>query len=135
MAGDLSDGDEPVAGINVTPLVDVVLVVLVALMVTATDMAAQNLGVELPRAATGSDATPRTLAIALDATSRTFLDGAVVTEAELRSRVREAREKDPDVRATLAADGRISHSEVVHVMDLLREERVVHFALEVRPGG
>ena len=135
MAGSVSEDDEPVAGINVTPLVDVVLVLLVALMVTATDMAAQSLGVERPRAATGSDATPRTLSIALDTTSRVFLDGKLVSEADLRTAIREAREREPELRATLAADGRVSHAEVVRLMDLLREERVVHFALEVRQGG
>lgn len=135
MAGNLSDDDEPVAGINVTPLVDVVLVCLVALMVTATDLAAKGLGVELPSAATGADGEKSTLVIALDAGHLLYLDGARIDEAALRSAVRSAHDKSPDLRATVAADGRVPHAEVVKVMDLLREERVSHFSLQVRKGG
>lgn len=135
MAGGFSDDDEPVAGINVTPLVDVVLVCLVALMVTATDLAAQSLGVELPRAETGADGEKPTLVVALDARAALYLDGAAVDEARLRDAVRAAREKSPDVRATVAADGRVPHADVVRVMDLLREEKVAHFSLQVRKGG
>lgn len=135
MAGNLSDDDEPVAGINVTPLVDVVLVCLVALMVTATDLAAKGLGVELPSAATGADGEKSTLVIALDAGHLLYLDGARIDEAALRSAVRSAHDKSPDLRATVAADGRVPHAEVVKVMDLLREEHVSHFSLQVRKGG
>jgi len=135
MAGNLSDDDEPVAGINVTPLVDVVLVCLVALMVTATDLAAKSLGVELPSAATGADGEKSTLVIALDAGHVLYLDGARIDEAALRSAVRSAHDKSPDLRATVAADGRVPHAEVVKVMDLLREEHVSHFSLQVRKGG
>jgi biopolymer transport protein ExbD len=135
MAGSTSDDDEPVAGINVTPLVDVVLVCLVALMVTATDLAAQSLGVELPRAATGQDGEKTTLTIALDVQSVLYLDGTRIDEGALRTAVRSAHDKSPDVRATVAADGRVPHADVVKVMDLLREERVSHFSLQVRKGG
>lgn len=135
MAGLSIRPDEPVAAINITPFVDVVLVLLVALMVTATDLAAQSIGVELPRAATGSDAPPKTLVIAVDESGRTLLDGMLITDDALRARIREARARDPEVRAVLAADGRVAHARVVSVVDMLRKEHVTRFALEVKPGG
>jgi biopolymer transport protein TolR len=135
VAGFSPKTDEPMSGINITPLVDVVLVLLVALMVTATDLAAQSIGVELPRAATGGDAPARTLAISIDAQGGTFLDGAKVTDEALSVAIRQAHDKDAEVRAILAADGRVPHARVVHVVDLLRKENVVHFALEVEPEG
>jgi biopolymer transport protein ExbD len=135
MAGLSTRPDEPVAAINITPFVDVVLVLLVALMVTATDLAAQSIGVELPRAATGTDAPPKTLAISVDSEGRTLLDGLPVTDDALRARIRDAYAHDPEVRAVLAADGRVAHARVVSVVDMLRKEKVTRFALEVKPGG
>lgn len=134
MGASLSSGEGPVTGINVTPFVDVVLVLLVALMVTASDLAAQAIGVELPRATTGTEAPPRALAITIEATGRMLVDGSPVGDGDLRRLVREAHDEDPNVRAVVAADGKVSHARVVHVVDLLRRERVTRFALEVATG-
>jgi biopolymer transport protein ExbD len=135
MAGAALRTDEPLASINITPFVDVVLVLLVALMVTATDLASQSIGVELPRAATGSESPAKPLAITLDAEGRLWLDGQAITDEAFRTTVHEAFARDPEVRAILAADGRVPHARVVHVVDLLRREKVTRFALEVSPGG
>jgi len=135
MASIQASGDGPIAGINVTPLVDVVLVLLIALMVAATEISAQSMSVELPRAATGETPKTQTLAITLDSNGGLFLDGKPVTEEGLSVAAHAAREADPDARATLAADGRVPHARVVRVMDLLRREDVIHFALQVAPEG
>ena len=65
MAASSSNQDEMISGINVTPLVDVVLVLLVILMVTATTLVSRTISVDLPKAATGQ-ATHTLLAITLD---------------------------------------------------------------------
>jgi biopolymer transport protein ExbB len=135
MASISGSSDGPVSTINITPLVDVVLVLLVALMVAATEISARSMSVELPRAATGEDAHPRTLPITLDASGGLFLDGKPITEDALVAAARDAHAVDKDVHATLAADGRVPHARVVRVMDLLRREDVVHFALQVAPEG
>ncbi|WP_394833514.1 biopolymer transporter ExbD [Pendulispora rubella] len=79
MAGAIHGEEGPLAGINVTPLVDVVLVLLIVLMVTANFLASQSIPLDLPK-------------------------------------------------AVVAADGRNTHARVVKVMDILREEKIVHFA-------
>lgn len=138
MAGGAMGGDDDdiITDINVTPLVDVVLVLLIILMVTATAIVSKTIPMELPTAATPEavPATPTTFAISIDAEGELYLDRDPITHEALRARVREAREEDPEVRAIIAADGRIQHANVVRVIDLLRQERVTKFAINVRPG-
>jgi len=126
------DDDELITDINVTPLVDVVLVLLIILMVTATAIVSKTIPMELPKAATGEQ-TPATLAVSIDQTGQVFLDTIPVDPEELRLRVREARQADEDIRAVIAADGRIAHAKVVQIIDILRQEQITKFAINVRP--
>jgi len=126
----LSSSDESITGINVTPLVDVVLVLLVVLMVTATYLASRAIPVDLPRGKTG-EATAAPLTVSLSAAGALYVDGAPSTETELRQRLAAARRTDPEVRAVIAADGAVQHRRVVGVIDLLRQEHVDHFAINV----
>jgi biopolymer transport protein ExbD len=127
--------DETISAINVTPLVDVVLVLLIILMVTASYVADKDsIPMELPKAATGDNsAVPSTLSVSIDKDGRFYLDAQELTLEQMRGRVREAYGKDSETRAVIAADGRVSHSEVVKVIDLLRQEKVTKFAINVRP--
>ena len=76
MAGIASDSDDEITGINVTPLVDVMLVLLIILMVTATYIVNRSINVNLPKADTGenNDKT-KNLAFVLDAKNQLYLDG------------------------------------------------------------
>jgi biopolymer transport protein ExbD len=125
-----ANSEEMISGINVTPLVDVVLVLLVVLMVTATYLAARTIPVDLPKGATG-EPTGVTLAITVDRDGRTFLDGSGVSDDALRRKIKLARAADPEVRAVIAADRDSRHKSVVKVIDLLRQERVNRFAINV----
>jgi biopolymer transport protein ExbD len=127
-----SSGDEEIVGINVTPLVDVVLVLLVVLMVTAGYIASRAIPVDLPQAATG-ESVPQTLALSIDAQGAFYFDGRPTSEPELRSRIASAKRTHPASRAVIAADGRVRHQRVVRLIDLLRQEHVTEFALDVRP--
>ncbi len=134
MAGGASgDDDELITQINVTPLVDVVLVLLIILMVTATAIVSKTIPMELPTAATG-EGTPTSMAVSVKADGSLYLDRDPVTEAELRQRVRAARAQDENLRVILAAASSVTHGKVVHVIDLLRLEHVTKFAINVRPG-
>ena len=133
MASQTSEGsDEMISGINVTPLVDVVLVLLVVLMVTASYLASHAIPVDLPKGATG-EATTSILSVSVTRDGALFLDGARVDDQALRAHVRRARATDSEVRAVIAADGASAHRDVVHVIDLLRREQVTRFALNVDP--
>ena len=132
MAASASNDDEMITGINVTPLVDITLVLLVILMVTASYVASKAIPMELPHGATG-EATPTTLSVSIDREGKTYLDATAIDEPALRQRIKAAHTADPEVRAVIAADGRTSHASVVHVIDLLRREDVTKFAINIDP--
>jgi biopolymer transport protein ExbD len=124
--------DDMITGINVTPLVDITLVLLVILMITASYVASSAIPMELPQAATG-ETTPQALTVSINAGGEVFLDATPVTDGTLRERVRSAHATDPRVHAVIAADGRTPHARVVHVIDLLRKEQVTQFAINIDP--
>jgi len=132
MAAQTANDDDLITGINVTPLVDITLVLLVILMVTASYVATRAIPVELPKGATG-EATPTTMTISIDKDGKTFLDAEAISDVALQTKVRAAHEADPETRAVIAADGRTNHSNVIHVIDLLRRENVTRFAINVDP--
>ena len=124
------DDDEIISEINVTPLVDVMLVLLVIFMVTATYIVAQSIPVDLPEAGTGEEVVT-TLAIAITADGEMYLDGKRVDDAAVRATVSKARKSNPDLRVIIAADKRIRHGKVVHVIDLIRKLGVARFAINI----
>jgi len=132
MAGQLNNDDELLTAINVTPLVDVTLVLLVILMITASYVASKSIPMSLPRSATG-EATATTLTVSVDSEGHTFLDAEPIDEQHLRARFREARAKSEDAQAVIAADSKTDHGQVVRVIDLLRREQIVNFAINVQP--
>jgi biopolymer transport protein ExbD len=125
-----SSSDESITGINVTPLVDVVLVLLVVLMVTATYLASRSIPVDLPSGKTG-EATTAPLTVSLTQAGALYVDGAPSSEAQLRQKLGDARRRDPDLRAVIAADGSVPHRRVIGIIDLLRQEQVERFAINV----
>lgn len=133
MAASATSDEEMITGINVTPLVDITLVLLVILMVTASYVASRAIPVDLPKGATG-ESTPTTLTVSLDRDGKLFLDAEPIDEGALRARVKRAHDADADTRAVIAADGRTSHAQVIHVIDLLRQEDVTKFAINVDPA-
>jgi biopolymer transport protein ExbD len=133
MAGSAnSKDDELISDINVTPLVDIVLVLLIVLMVTSSYLVNKSINVELPKAATGETVTP-TLSISLDVAGKLYLDGQAIEQAPLQERIRAAYQADHDVKAIISADGRVTHAQVVAIIDLLRMEKVTKFAINTSP--
>lgn len=124
-------GEGMIAAINVTPLVDVTLVLLVVFMVTATYVVRQAIEVDLPRAASGGETVGPTLAFALDREGRLFLDGAPASAEEARQAVRGALGKSPEARALISADRAVSHGRVIEVIDLVKKEGLTRFAIDV----
>jgi len=134
MAGGPLGSDEPITAINVTPLVDVVLVLLIVLMVSATAIASRMVPVELPRASSAEPATdPTTLAISIDGQGALFLDARGSSLAEISTRARSAKARDPETRAIIAADEGSRHGRVVDVIDALRVAGVTKLAFAATP--
>jgi biopolymer transport protein ExbD len=131
MADGSSRGDNDIISeINVTPFVDVSLVLLIIFMVTATYIVAQSIPVDLPTASTGEDVVT-TFAIAITKDGQIYLDGRKVDDQLIRSTIRKTRSKIEDVRIVIAADKSVLHGRVVHVIDLIRKEGVSKFAINI----
>jgi biopolymer transport protein ExbD len=131
VAGGAGEDDELIADINVTPLVDVVLVLLVIFMVTATYIVRASIEVDLPRAAHAGEAIGTVLSVVLTKDGQVFLDGVRRTEDELVARTKEAVSRDADTRVVIAADRGALHGAVVRVIDLVRGAGATRFAIHV----
>jgi biopolymer transport protein ExbD len=127
------DGEEGgmISGINVTPLVDITLVLLIIFMVTATYIVRQAIHIDLPRAANAGESTGTTLAIILTKDGDIYVDGKKRDETGLRDAAREALAKDKDARAIISADKNALHGAVVRVLDLIKGEGVSKFAINI----
>lgn len=124
----------PITGINVTPLVDITLVLLIIFMVTAKLVVSRSLPMDLPKAATGG-ATQQILSIGVQPDGRMSIDGeGVENDGALVNRARRALAEHPTLRAVIQADGSATHRRVIHVLDLLRQAGVVHVAFAVEQG-
>ncbi|HUT77393.1 MAG TPA: biopolymer transporter ExbD [Polyangia bacterium] len=129
-SGGKLDEENIISDINITPLVDVMLVLLVIFMVTATYIVAQSIPVDLPEAGTGEEVVT-TLAITITEDGTYYLDGQRVDEARIKQTISRTRQDNPDVRVIIAADKRIEHGKVVHVIDLVRKLGVAKFAINI----
>ena len=132
MAGTSSgDDDDIIVGINVTPLVDVVLVLLIIFMVTATYIVRASIEVDLPRAAHGGEATGALLSVVITRDGTLYLDGVQRSEAELVDRAREAAAANPEARAIISADKGALHGAVVRVIDVVKGAGISRFAINI----
>jgi biopolymer transport protein ExbD len=124
----------PITGINVTPLVDITLVLLIIFMVTAKLVVSRAMPMDLPRAATGGE-VQEIFSLALEADGTTRVDGgAVADDATLLSRALAAQQKNPELRAVVRADGSVPHRRVMHALDVLRQAGVARIAFAVAQG-
>ena len=132
------DDDEAITAINITPFVDIILVVLIIFMVTTTTIVERSINVELPDASTGESVSKDvSVAIQMLADRSLTLDGAAITWEGLRAFVRSERSKTKAAGAELicliGADKVVPHGEVVKIIDLVRQEGVTKFAININP--
>jgi biopolymer transport protein ExbD len=130
ITGKNDGGDEIISDINVTPFVDVSLVLLIIFMVTATYIIAQSIPVDLPEAATGENVVT-TLAITMTENGDIYLDGVKTDKVTLSRTVAQAHSKNEDLRVVIAADKRVTHGAVVSIIDLVRKLGVSKFAINI----
>jgi biopolymer transport protein ExbD len=129
--------DEPapiIAGINVTPLVDITLVLLIIFMVTASYIVSPSIKVDLPKAASGGEQQRSSLALAVTAQGAIFLNGAPSSDDAIGRYVAGALPRDPDLQAVISADRAVPHGTVVHLIDVVRRAGVRRFAINVDPA-
>jgi biopolymer transport protein TolR len=122
-----------IVGINVTPLVDITLVLLIIFIVTAKFVVTPAVPLDLPAAAR-TEETQTVFAVAVPATGGMSVDGQPVADgAALTARAAAALRGDPRLRAVIQADGAVPHRRVLAVVDALKEAGVVHVAFAAVP--
>jgi biopolymer transport protein ExbD len=132
MAGATTDDDDGINAINVTPLVDIMLVLLVIFMVASAYIVKDTIEVELPKAASGAETTDLTLSLVLDRDNKLYLNGLPASEEDIAKACQEAVSKNPDVQAIIAADDGVRHGRVVRLIDLIRINGLTKFAINVK---
>ena len=131
--GSQNDPDEAITGINVTPLVDITLVLLIIFMVTAKIIVSQSLPLDLPKASQGTDIQV-VFSVAMGADGTAQVDGkAIPNDDAVLTLAQTAQQKTPDLRAVIKADSAVPHGRVIHVLDLLKQAHVNKIAFGVTP--
>ena len=132
--------DELFAQINVTPLVDITLVLLVIFMVAAPLIVSRpSIKVALPKAVTAESTQPSKLVLSLSRAPtggyRLYQDGHETDKHAIRAVVPRLVRRDPELQAIIAADRGIAYGDVMHVVDVVRELGVTKFALNAESGS
>lgn len=126
------NGDDIIASINVTPLVDIMLVLLIIFMLVSTFMLKEAIEVELPHAATGKEVNKRTVSIIVTKGGEYFVgDRPVSGLAGLRDRMVEEKRDNAELQVIISADRQVLHGTVVEVIDLIRRLEIYNFAINV----
>ena len=126
MAHAQSTTDDEITGINVTPLVDIMLVLLLIFMITAHLDQPGALGVNLPRASTATEAPVSSLNIVIAKDGTLKLDGKPTTLTAIYERATKGNE---DTQAVVSADQGVTYDKVVGVVDAVRRGGVHKLAL------
>ncbi|HWV63141.1 MAG TPA: biopolymer transporter ExbD [Oxalicibacterium sp.] len=116
--GGFSDNNRPapMAEINVTPMVDVMLVLLV-IFILAAPLFTQSIKLDLPAAqATPTPAEPTTVTLSIDATNNIFWDGKPITQDELKQRFAIAAKQQPQPQLQLRADKNTRYEVIAQIM-------------------
>ena len=121
-----------IVGINVTPMVDVMLVLLVIMMVAATYIVSRALKVELPKSAASDEQSQSPLTVTLTKDNHIFVNGdPIATDEDLVARFQKARAAPGEPSLVVSADSDALHGRVVHVIGLGKREGIVKFAINV----
>ena len=138
MAGGIGLRRGNLAEINVTPLVDVMLVLLIIFMVTAP-MMTRGIDIDLPRAQAGSDATENRITVSIDEERRVYLNRSRVNVHLLQERIAPLAASG-DAFVFLRADASVPYGYVMEVVDQVKKAGIVKVglvtqALPLEPAG
>jgi biopolymer transport protein ExbD len=134
MAADvnLSEDGGPISAINITPFVDVVLVLLVIFMVTAPALMKESIGLKLPQASSADTAPANPLGIAITKQGQILVNGQLTDQAGLTASVKQALTGNPDAQALISADIDARHGDVVKVIDWVKTAGITRFAIQIQ---
>ena len=122
--------------VEMTPLVDVVFLMLIFFMVSTSFTVSNSLKIELPTSkATAQDTQAKEVLISIDASGQLYVQEEAVADGDLRKRILHVSKGDPNMRVVLRADAETRHKRVVYVMDTIRELGMGKLAIATVPLG
>jgi biopolymer transport protein TolR len=134
MAGDARRPGELITGINVTPLVDVVLVLLIIMMVAAPIVSRQSLPLALPPAKNAEPASSSVVRVAIGHDLSFRLDERALTREQAVAELTRMAQGAPGLRVAISADEGVPWGEVARFLDAARGAGVRKVAADVRPA-
>ncbi len=128
---------QPMSDINVTPLVDVMLVLLV-IFILASPLMASRLALDLPKAATPTASAPEpvvSVSIAIDAQGKTYWGEESIDPASLPQRLLQAAQRDPGTEVQLRADTAVPYGRVVQVIAQAQQAGLSRIGFVAEPSA
>lgn len=131
--GSIKDHDdlESIAEINVVPLVDIILVVLIIFMISAPMIMKPALPVELPKASSGDSIKDKNIIITIHQDGSTYLEDKKIDELQLKQVIQQKLVENPEIMVMISADQASQHGAVVKVMDTVKGLGVKKFGISI----
>ena len=120
-----------ISEINVTPFVDVVLVLLVIFMVTAPMLVREQMAVNLPKAQSGEKSASQSISIVIDKSGAVSVGDKAVAIADLSSEIKNLLLANPNAQAVFSAVQEAKHGDVIQVMDIIKSAGLTRFAIQI----
>jgi biopolymer transport protein ExbD len=131
MAASGDDNEDGITAINITPLVDVFLVLLILVMISSSLLDHREIPVSVPKAANAGEKAPKASGLAMDSSGHVFLDGLETDSASIAAVLREKVAADSAHQVLIAADRRLLYEDVTRLLDWVRGAGVRKYALKV----
>ena len=125
------ENEDSINEINITPFVDVVLVLLVIFMVTTPMMVKTAMDLKLPSAENTDQVEKKTLGVTVLKSGNVMLNGSLISPDDLRAEIKSSTKKDPGTQVILIADKMATHGMVIEVIDLVKGAGATNFAFQV----
>jgi len=124
--------DDMISGINVTPLVDITLVLLIIFMTTATLMVSPSIKIHLPKAKSSEKSPVTPFSITIDKNDNLYLNGKPVIEAEIIEKIMNVKKNKRVPEVIIAADKDVKHGFFIHIIDIVKQQGVDKFAINIQ---
>lgn len=131
MAAASGDNEDGITSINITPLVDIFLVMLILVMISSTLLESREIPVSVPKVADAGQTAPRASGLTMSLERRVYLDGLPADSATVVAALREAVARDSAHQVLVAADERLEYSQVVRLLDWVKNAGVRKYGLKV----
>ncbi|TGL60482.1 ExbD/TolR family protein [Leptospira sarikeiensis] len=132
MAASSQNESEEISSINITPMVDIILVLLVIFMVTANFLKQESVNINLPKVQAADPNVSESLQVSLTKDGKLYLEGAETNIQALSNRLIRDSKFKPNMRLTLSADEGLTYGKIAETMGLIRKAGVTRIALSVR---